>query len=327
MKKKKAIGLISGGLDSILSLKIIQEQNIEVIGVYILTPFMSGFGEKTIKNLKRLEKTPGFQLKIIKTDKDYLDIVKNPEFGYGKNLNPCIDCHIYMLKKAKEIMEEEKAEFVFTGEVLNQRRKSQTMTPLRIVEEKSSLKNRLVRPLSALFLPPTEPEEKGILDRNKLLGLKGRERKLQLYLAEEKDLKYYGSPAGGCLLTDSQFCKRLKSLFHHKKDININDCLFLQVGRHFQVSTDTRLIISRNEKEKDKMNEFVENGDFVITSPDSLELFGIVKGKVSEIAFRILASYAQKRSSIIEVKDFKGNIIEKKVVLKENKLQFHKLLI
>ena len=323
----KAIGLISGGLDSVLSLKIIQEQNIEVIGVYILTPFMSGFGEKTIKNLKRLEKTLGFQLKIIKTDKDYLDIVKHPEFGYGKNLNPCIDCHIYMLKKAKEIMEEEKGEFVFTGEVLNQRRKSQTITPLRIIEEKSSLKNRLVRPLSALFLPPTEPEEKGILDRNKLLGLKGRERKVQLYMAGEKDLKYYDSPAGGCLLTDFQFCERLKNLLHNKKDINTNDCLLLQLGRHFHVSADTSLIISRNETEKNKMNEFLENEDFVITSPDSPELFGIIKGKLSEITMRILASYGRKESSIIEVKDFKGNIIEKKITLKEDKLQFHKFLI
>ncbi|RLB76992.1 MAG: DUF814 domain-containing protein, partial [Deltaproteobacteria bacterium] len=137
---KKAVGLVSGGLDSLLAVQIIKEQGFDIIGVFILTPFISNFGEKTIKNLEKTSQQMGFSLKVIKSGEDYIEMLKNPEFGYGKNINPCIDCHIYMVKKAKEIMEKENASFIFTGEILGQRGKSQTLRAMKKVEEKSSLK-------------------------------------------------------------------------------------------------------------------------------------------------------------------------------------------
>ena len=325
MEKKKAVGLISGGLDSVIAIKLMQEQNFEVIGVYILTPFISGFGEKQIKNLKRIEKEMGFKLRIIEVGDDYFEIVKNPEFGYGKNLNPCIDCRIYMLKIGKRIMEEEGAEFVFTGEVLNQRGKSQTINSLKIIEEKSSLKGKLLRPLSALHLPESDVEKEGIVDRNKLLGIKGKERKIQFYIAFEKGLKYFETPSGGCLLTDPQYCKRLKDLFIHKEKPSKKDFLLLQIGRHFRISQDTKLIIPRNEMERKRMENFIENHDILITDENS-QLLGLLKGKLEELAFQIVSAYDRKKR-IYLAKYPDGRVIEKRIVGKENKIFFHKFLI
>ena len=231
-----------------------------------------------------------------------------------------------MIKKAKEVMEKEKAEFVFTGEVLNQRGKSQNYNALKIVEEKSSLKGKLLRPLSALHLPPTEMEKEGIIDRNKLLGIKGKERKLQLYLAEMKNLKYFGSPAGGCLLTDPQFCKRLKDLFEHQKEIKLNHCYLLQIGRHFRISPTTKLIISRNEKEKEKMLLLMDETYYLLEPSSFSEPCGIICGEISPLCFKIFSAYSPVKSSII-LKNRNGEIVEVRKVKKEKKEKFREFLI
>lgn len=323
---KKAIGLVSGGLDSLLALQIVKEQGFEVIGVFVLTPFFSGFGEKTIKNLEKSSKEIGFKFIVIETGEDYIKMLKNPEFGYGKNLNPCIDCHIYMIKKAKEIMEKENACFVFTGEILGQRGKSQTLWAMKKVEEKSSLNGKLLRPLTALNLPPTEIEKEGIIDRNKLLGIKGRERKIQLTLAELKGLKYYSSPAGGCLLTDSQFCKRLTDIFKYNHNAKLNDYFLLQVGRHFRITPETKLIISRDRREKEKILKFSDKNKIILSSEKNPDITGIIDGKFSEECVEIFASYisSKKPLSVIIEKNGKREL---RIVQPKQKIMYHSYLI
>ncbi|MFN4227297.1 MAG: tRNA 4-thiouridine(8) synthase ThiI [Candidatus Ratteibacteria bacterium] len=324
--KKIAVGLISGGLDSVLALQLIKEQGFEIIGIFIKTPFISKFGEPTIKNLERISNEMNFKLMIIEVENDYIEIVRNPIYGYGKNLNPCIDCHIYMLKKAKEIMEKESADFIFTGEVLGQRGKSQNLNALKIIEQESSLKGKLLRPLTALNLPPTEVEKKGVIKRELLLGIKGRERKLQLHLAEMKNLKYFGTPSGGCLLTDKIFCKKLKDLFENSEKINLKDCYILQIGRHFRISKKTKLIITRDEIEAKKIIDFCNKDDIIILSEDSPEIVGIIKGEIDNLVFEIYGSYLRK-NGICTLKNLKGEIIEKVVVEKTNKLNYQKFLL
>ena len=326
MENKKAIGLISGGLDSILALQLIKEQRFEITGIFIKTPFISNFGEKTIENLEKLSKEMNFEFIVIEAGNDYIEIVKNPLYGYGKNLNPCIDCHIYMLKKAKEIMEKENAIFVFTGEVLGQRGKSQNLNALKLIEEKSSLKGKLLRPLTALNLPPTDVEKEGIVKRDLLLGIKGKERKLQLYLAQLKNLKYFQTPSGGCLLTDPTFCKKLRDLFDNSEKINLNDCYILQIGRHFRISPETKLIITRDIRETKKIKNFLIENDFILTSENS-EIIGVIKGKISEICFDIYGAYLEKEVNIVDLKNLKGEIIENKIVKKKEKINYHKYLI
>lgn len=325
--QKKAIGLISGGLDSILALQIVKEQNFEVVGVFIKTPFLSNFAENTIKNLQKLSYEMGFKLLIVDVKEDYIEVIKNPKFGYGKNLNPCIDCHIYMLKEAKKIMEMENGLFVFTGEVLGQRGKSQNLNALKIVEEKSSLKGKLLRPLTALNLPLTEIEKNGVIDRNLLFGIKGRERKLQLHLAQIKNLKYYQTPSGGCLLTNPSFCNRLEDLFKYSKYINLNDCYILQIGRHFRVSSETKLIITRNEMEMKKIINFCNKDDFIIIGEKNSNIIGLVKGKIQDLIFEIFGAYLKTDSDIVIVKNLNGEILEKRIIKKGNKFNYHKYLI
>lgn len=324
---KKAIGLVSGGLDSILSLKLIQEQNIEVIGLFIKTPFLINFGEKTVSNLNKLSNEMNFELIIREVDEDYIDIVRNPKFGYGKNLNPCIDCHIYMLKIAKKVMAEKNALFVFTGEVLGQRGKSQNINALRIIEEKSTLKGILLRPLSAQLLEPTEIEKKGIIKRELLLGLKGRERKIQLYLANMKNLKYFGTPSGGCLLTDPTFCRKVRDLFKHSERITLKDCYILQIGRHFRISPFTKLIVTRDKVETQKILNFCHEDDFILRAHYSSEIIGIIKGKIDDLCFKIFSSYIKLPSDLIILMKTSGEIIEKRICEKEDKIKYHQFLI
>jgi tRNA(Ile)-lysidine synthase TilS/MesJ len=326
MENKKAIGLISGGLDSILALQLIKEQGFEITGIFIKTPFISNFGEKTIENLEKLSKEMSFEFIVIEAGNDYIEIVRNPLYGYGKNLNPCIDCHIYMLKKAKEIMEKENAIFVFTGEVLGQRGKSQNLNALKLIEEKSSLKGKLLRPLTALNLPPTDVEKEGIVKRDLLLGIKGKERKLQLYLAQLKNLKYFQTPSGGCLLTDPTFCKKLRDLFDNSEKIDLNDFYILQIGRHFRISPETKLVITRDIMETEKIKNFLSENDFILTSENS-EIIGVIKGKISEICFDIYGAYLEKEVNIVDLKNLKGEIIESKIVKKKEKINYHKYLI
>jgi len=256
-KKVKALVLFSGGLDSILAVKILKEQGIRVKAISFRSYF---FDAKEAKKAAKKLKIP---LKIIDFSKDHLKIVKKPKYGYGKAMNPCIDCHILMLKKAKEIMEKEKFDFVATGEVLKERPMSQNFQALKIVEKESRLKGYLLRPLSAKLLEPTIPEKKGLVDRQKLLDISGRSRKRQLELAKRFKISFYPTPAGGCLLTDLEFGKRLKELMERYPQFQRNDIELLKLGRHFWQDK-IKIVVGRNKEENEKIKALAKRKDILI---------------------------------------------------------------
>ena len=253
------IGLISGGLDSLLAMRLLMEQDLNLLGLVIDTGF-SGIldsppDDDTLPlklSLFEVARIVGFPLKVVQVHDEYWDMIKNPVYGYGKHVNPCLDCRILMLKTAARVMREENAQFVFTGEVLGQRPKSQLLYQLRQSEEDSGLQGRLLRPLSAKVLPQTIPEENGLVDRSKLEGITGRSRKRQMKLAARWGLEEL-SVAGGanCYLINEAYSDRMNDLFRYKGKENVskNDLALLRVGRHFRLTETLKLIVSRNKQE------------------------------------------------------------------------------
>ncbi len=286
--------LFSGGLDSLLAIAVLRQQDIGVLALSIATPFNNV--SKRRKELEELTKKLGASFRVIKTGREYVELVKNPKFGYGKWLNPCIDCKIYMLKKAKEIMEREGYDFIATGEVLGQRPMSQNFGALKRIEKESNLKGKLLRPLSALRLPPTLPEKTGMVDRNRLLGLIGRVRKPQLKMATELGLSGFSTPSGGCLLTDPNFSKRLKDLFSWKTKVTINDIELLKVGRIFKISEEARLFIGRNEEENKKILTLARPKDLLLEVKGVPGPTAIIRGIYEEedvlLSARVVARYS-----------------------------------
>ena len=272
MKDKiKAVALFSGGLDSILAVKLIQKQGIEVKGVNFKTPF---FGlDRTFFAAKNLD----MGLEIIDLTQELLKILRNPKHGLGKNMNPCIDCHTFMFKKAGEYMSEIGASFIISGEVLGERPMSQNRNSLSIIERESGFEGRILRPLSALLLAETIPEEEGLVDRNKLLNISGRSRKRQMELAVKMGIEDYPSPAGGCKLTEPAFSKRLRDLFAQGV-FSLEDIELLKLGRHFRLSTDIKLVVGRNKEENEKIKEFFQEGDFLFKAKNLKGPVSLLKG-------------------------------------------------
>jgi len=294
-KKPKTLLLFSGGLDSILAAKILMEQNIKVKGITFKSYFFDA------EQAKISAKEIGLPIKIIDFSQEHLAIVKKPKYGYGKGANPCIDCHILMLKKAKEFARKHGFDFVSTGEVLSERPMSQNKKSLKLIEEESSLKGYLLRPLSAKLLEPSIPERLRWVDRTRLLDISGKTRKRQIELAKEYKIKTYPSPGGGCLLTDLEFSKRLKELLKIYPQFQENDIQLLKVGRHFwerfqnkqkikqrkaSQAKWTKIIVGRNEKENKKIKRLSQRGDILIEMrnyPGPLSLIrGYPKGKISK---------------------------------------------
>ena len=249
MKKIKAISLFSGGLDSILATKIVMEEGIEVIGVTFKSPFYSP--DKAIEYAKKL----GIELRIIEFGEEYLKLVHNPKHGYGKNMNPCIDCHAYMFKKAGELMEEIGASFLITGEVKGERPMSQNRIALKIVEEESGFDGKILRPLSAKLLPETEPEKLGYVNREHLYAISGRSRKPQFELAKKYGISDFPTPSGGCKLTEPGYAYRLKELIQHN-EYSMENIELLDIGRHFRLPSGKKLIVGRNKKENEIITSY-----------------------------------------------------------------------
>ncbi len=249
----KVLVLFSGGLDSILAAQLLKEQKLEVEALCFKSCF---FDEK---NAKLAAKNIGIPLKVIDFSKKHLEIVKSPKYGYGKNMNPCIDCHILMLKEAKKIMKS----FIATGEVLGERPMSQNKNSLKKIEKESSLTGYLLRPLSAKLLDPTIPEKNGVVKREKLLDISGRSRKRQIALAKKFNLKKYPSPSGGCLLTDPEFSKKLKELSSVFSKYRENDIELLKVGRHFWKGK-SKIVIGRNKEENKRIKKIAREGDTLV---------------------------------------------------------------
>jgi len=271
-KKTKALLLFSGGLDSILALKILEEQDIKVIPLYFESVF---FSEKEI-----LETARRLKLKLRKVDfsKKQFELVKNPRYGYGKNFNPCIDCRLLMLKKAKKIMKKENCDFIATGEVLGERPMSQNKNSLELVEKKSSLQGLLLRPLSAKLLPPTMAEKNKLVERNKLFDISGRGRFRQLALAKKYKLVNFPSPAGGCLLTDPTFSKRLGKLLEKKSDPALSDLKLLKLGRHFWQGN-VLIVVGRNEEENRKIRKIALESDILTELKNITGPLTLIRGK------------------------------------------------
>ncbi|MBI4768819.1 MAG: tRNA 4-thiouridine(8) synthase ThiI [Deltaproteobacteria bacterium] len=251
----KAVGLLSGGLDSMLAARIILDQGIQVLGVSLVTPF---FGPEKAKRAADHLKIP---LEILDITRDHWRMLKSPRYGYGSGMNPCIDCHALMVRQAGDYLKEIKADFLFTGEVLGQRPFSQTKPSLRAVEKESGHPDLILRPLSALLLKETKPEQEGLVDRSLLLDIRGRSRKRQIALAERYGLSDYPTPAGGCLLTDPIFSIRLKELFFQSPDPPLREVELLKAGRHFRLNSKTKVIIGRNKKENEFIEKWVEPED------------------------------------------------------------------
>ncbi len=251
----KAVGLLSGGLDSMLAARIILDQGIQVLGVSFATPF---FGPEKAKRAADYLKIP---LEVLDFTREHWRMLKSPRYGYGNGMNPCIDCHALMVRQAGEYLKEIKADFLFTGEVLGQRPFSQTKPSLRAVEKESGHPDLILRPLSALLLKETKQEQEGLVDRSLLLDIRGRSRKRQIALAARYGLTDYPAPAGGCLLTDPIFSTRLKELFFQSPDPPLREVELLKAGRHFRLNSKTKVIIGRNQRENEFIEKWVEPED------------------------------------------------------------------
>ncbi len=271
-KKPKALVLFSGGLDSILAAKILMEQEINVFGIAFFSYFFDARqAESSAKSLRPnpLSATAdglGINLKVVDISREHLKIVKSPKYGYGSAMNPCLDCRILMLKKARQYFINRHFDFVATGEVLGERPMTQNKKSLEITERESLLSGYLLRPLSARLLPLTIPEKEGLIDRKKLLSMSGRSRKKQIELAKKWRINWYPAPAGGCLLTDLEFGKKLKELFEKHPRCGENDITLLKLGRHFWPFDKIRvkIIAGRNEKEDIEIEKLAKKGDILI---------------------------------------------------------------
>lgn len=270
-KKPKAVALLSGGLDSSLAVKMMIEEGIEIEAVAIKTPFCDfDCGKGCGHRVREVADELGIKLKTVYFGEEYIRMLKNPKYGYGSGMNPCIDCRGMMYNVAKEHMEKTEADFVVTGEVLFQRPMSQNNRALHIIEKETNMEGVVLRPLSAKHLPPTDAEKTGLIKRENMGDIKGRSRKGQLALAKRFGISNPPNAAGGCLLTDPSFSKRVKDIMDHCDDDipTLNDIELLKVGRHFRVAPDAKLVVGRNKDENEVINALVRQDDIVIEVKD-----------------------------------------------------------
>lgn len=254
----KALAIFSGGLDSMLSASLIREQGVEVQALFFRTPFF------TPRKARESARHINLPFKVVDITRRHLQVLKRPPHGYGGNMNPCIDCHALMLRVAGEMMEQERADFVISGEVLGQRPMSQNRRALDVVARESGLRGLLLRPLSAKLLPMSVPEAEGWVDRERLMGFRGRSRKPQMALARRMDITRYPSPAGGCLLTEKVFSRRLRDLLEWKEDPEIREIELLKLGRHFRLDMDSKLVVGRNRRENEAIEKLAGPEDILL---------------------------------------------------------------
>ncbi|RLG15988.1 hypothetical protein DRN69_02020 [Candidatus Pacearchaeota archaeon] len=303
-KDKKAIVMFSGGLDSRLAIKIMQEQGFDVMAVFFKLPFGAGCcNENCSFNFSQVQ---GIELKVFDCTKGkplegYLEVIRKAEHGRGAGMNPCIDCRIFMLRKIKKFADKKSIELIVTGEVLDERPMSQTKRAMEIIEKKSGLKGRLLRPLSAKLLPETEMEKAGIINRDKLYDIKGRKRERQIALAKKFKI-FYPFPAGGCLLCEKELKKRFKYLLNRKADEK--EVKLIGKGRHFLID-DCWVILGRTEQE----NKIIESvgKDKKLIIPDfpapSAIILDECRKKTEEKVKKLIKAYS-KKGSLKERKKF-----------------------
>jgi tRNA U34 2-thiouridine synthase MnmA/TrmU len=302
------ISLFSGGLDSCLSVLLMLRQNVRVTALTMMTHFGCDLSDRSScsSNPYPVAAQFGFDVKLVHLAEKFVKIVQNPVYGYGKNMNPCVDCRILMLREAKEYMDIIGADAVITGEVLGQRPFSQMRPRLDIAEREAGLKGRLLRPLSARLLNPTIPELEGKIDREQLESISGRSRQRQFELAKEFGLEDFPSPASGCLLTDPGYSRRLRDLLTHNRHVDFTDLNLLQVGRHFRLSPNTKAIVGRNETENAKIRDYTDPHDWQAEVMGTGSPVTVVRGAPTnddlERAAAITARYCDlKQEKTVEV--------------------------
>lgn len=311
--QRKAVALISGGLDSMLAAKVVQEQGVHVEGINFFTGFCVEGHTHAIRKKDRAKpkrnnalwsaEQLGIKLHIIDIVDEYKDILLHPKHGYGANLNPCLDCKIFMVRKALEWMEQHDFDFIITGEVVGQRPKSQRADTMPVVSQESGAEDRLLRPLCAKNLPPTLPEREGWVEREALYDFSGRTRKPQMALAERFGFEDYAQPAGGCcFLTDESYSKKLADLWQARGDkrYDLDDIMLLKVGRHVRPAPHYKLIIGREEGENNFLEGYRKRFVHLRTTsvPGPLTLIqGEPTAEDIELAARIAARYSQGRTA------------------------------
>jgi tRNA-uridine 2-sulfurtransferase len=306
IKKKKsqkisvrALVLFSGGLDSILAVKILERQGIDVSALVFTSYFFDA------KPARKSAMENKIKSKIIDFSEEHLKIIKNPRYGRGAGMNPCIDCHLLMLKYAKIIAKKEKYDLIATGEVLGQRPMSQNFRALQLIEKKAGLAEKILRPLSAKVLLETEMEKSGLVDRAQLLGISGRSRKEQMALAKKYRIKYYPSPAGGCILTDKEYSKKLCDLLENIKNPEPSDFEMLRIGRHFWEG-DSKIILGRNHEENLALKKIAEKNDVLIEPRDIPGPTALARGKKSkavlDFAKKMFLKYTKNAGEDFQVK-------------------------
>lgn len=323
----KALGLFSGGLDSALAVKLVQDQGIEVIALNFVSSFCTCTGGCPIA---QLAEQLGVKIKLMNKGKDYMKLIRNPKYGYGKNINPCIDCKIYILKKAKQYAKQIGAKFVFTGEVLGQRPMSQHYKTLMLIEEEAGLKGKVVRPLCAGLLPPTEAEKKGWINREQLLKFQGRKRTPQLDLAKKYKLDGFMCGGSGCRLTDKEFADKMRDLFDHKKKVSTNDIKLICIGRHFRFKTN-KIIVGRNALENKSILRLKQKSDLVFEAKNVMGPITILQGPKTEeaidLAAQLTVRYSDAKQNKVTIKYGKEKLNKEIDVKKITETKIKKLRI
>ncbi len=296
---KSVIVLLSGGLDSSVAVRLMLDQGLEVVALNFVSPFCTCSSRKAVgcSLAAQVAQSLGVELRVMAKGLDYLRIVEHPRFGTGRGLNPCIDCRIYMLRKAATLMRELGAVAVVTGEVLGQRPMSQHRRALELIERESGLTGRLLRPLSAHHLSPTIPEQEGLICRERLLDLSGRTRTPQLALAKERGVEIFGCPSGGCLLTDPAIARRLRDVFAYSPDWNERDARLATLGRHFRLHSKLKVILGRDKAENARLEHLAETLPLItptVATGPSAVLRGTVTATDLDAVGRLIRRFTPK---------------------------------
>lgn len=296
-EKRKVVALLSGGLDSQLAVRMMQEKGFEVSAVAIRTPFCDfdcgrGCGFEIRERADQLN----VDLKTVYLGDEYIEMLKHPKYGRGAGFNPCVDCRSMMFEAAKKEMERTGADFVISGEVLGQRPMSQHRRALKNIEAESEMEGVIVRPLSGRLLPPTKPEKDGLIRREDLGMIRGRSRKPQLAMAKEYGIADPPNAGGGCLLTDPSFGLRAKDLFGHVETPSINDIELLKVGRQHRLDEHTKMVVGRNRTENETIRMLAMPGDIILEARDHVGPTTILRGTTAGDHVRLAASVTLKYS-------------------------------
>ncbi len=328
-KRIKAVALLSGGLDSTLAVKLMLDQGIDVEALKFTSPFCM-CDQKGRCYAVEVSKKFKIPLKVMAKGNEYIMVVRKPKFGYGSGMNPCIDCRIYTLKKAKAYSEKIGAKFILTGEVLNQRPMSQHMRALKLIEKEAGLEGKLLRPLSAKLLPMTEAEKRGWVDRGKLLAIEGRTRKPQIALAKKFGITDYPSSGGGCLLTYKEFASKVRDLLKHREKVTMKDMQLLKVGRHFRFG-ENKIIVGRNERENKMLISLKDKSDYAFDVPNVGSPITILQDKKTDaavkLAAQLTAAYSDAKQKNVLVKYGPAKLSRKIIVKPVSREEIDKLRV